>query len=97
MLPIMDCDSKTICHLSNDVQDNQIQKVDMQFPDPFDDIMIEERRKKLAAEGLFAVERKRLLPSLPGVIGVVTSPTGAVIRDILHRLADRCPSAVLAH
>ncbi|MDB5394279.1 MAG: xseA [Rhodospirillales bacterium] len=57
--------------------------------------LIEERRKKLAAEGLFAAERKRLLPSLPGVIGVVTSPTGAVIRDILHRLADRFPRDVL--
>jgi exodeoxyribonuclease VII large subunit len=53
--------------------------------------LIEERRKKLAAEGLFAAERKRPLPSLPRVIGVVTSPTGAVIRDILHRLADRFP------
>jgi exodeoxyribonuclease VII large subunit len=57
--------------------------------------LIEERRKKLAAEGLFAAERKRPLPSLPGVIGVVTSPTGAVIRDILHRLADRFPRDVL--
>jgi exodeoxyribonuclease VII large subunit len=56
---------------------------------------IEERRKKLAAEGLFAPERKKPLPSLPGVIGVVTSPTGAVIRDILHRLADRFPRDVL--
>jgi exodeoxyribonuclease VII large subunit len=57
--------------------------------------LIEERRKKLAAEGLFAADRKRPLPSLPGVIGVVTSPTGAVIRDILHRLADRFPRDVL--
>jgi len=57
--------------------------------------LIEERRKKLAAEGLFDTERKRPLPSLPGVIGVVTSPTGAVIRDILHRLADRFPRDVL--
>jgi exodeoxyribonuclease VII large subunit len=57
--------------------------------------LIEERRKKLAAEGLFAAERKRPLPSLPRVIGVVTSPTGAVIRDILHRLADRFPRDVL--
>lgn len=57
--------------------------------------LIEERRKKLAAEGLFAAERKRLLPSLPGLVGVVTSPTGAVIRDILHRLADRFPRDVL--
>ena len=57
--------------------------------------LLEERRKKLAAEGLFAAERKRALPYLPEVIGVVTSPTGAVIRDILHRLADRFPRHVL--
>jgi exodeoxyribonuclease VII large subunit len=57
--------------------------------------LLEERRKKLAAEGLFAKERKRPLPYLPRVIGVVTSPTGAVIRDILHRIADRFPSHVL--
>jgi len=52
-------------------------------------------RDRLAAEGLFAPGRKRPLPYLPGVIGVVTSPTGAVIRDILHRLADRFPSRVV--
>eukprot|EP01035_Chromulina_nebulosa_P039855 gene39855-biopygen26694 len=57
--------------------------------------LLEERRKKLAGEGLFAVERKRKLPYLPRVIGVVTSPTGAVIRDILHRLDDRFPAHVL--
>jgi exodeoxyribonuclease VII large subunit len=57
--------------------------------------LLEERRKKLAAEGLFERDRKRPLPYLPRVIGVVTSPTGAVIRDILHRLADRFPSHVL--
>jgi exodeoxyribonuclease VII large subunit len=57
--------------------------------------LLEERRRKLAAEGLFAAERKRRLPYLPRVIGVVTSPTGAVIRDILHRLDDRFPSHVL--
>ena len=57
--------------------------------------LIEERRKKLAAEGLFDAVRKRPLPILPNVIGVVTSPTGAVIRDILHRLADRFPRHVL--
>lgn len=57
--------------------------------------LLEERRKKLAAEGLFAEERKRPIPYLPGVIGVVTSPTGAVIRDILHRLEDRFPRHVL--
>ena len=54
--------------------------------------LLEERRKKLAAEGLFAAERKKKLPYLPRVIGVVTSPTGAVIRDILHRLDDRFPT-----
>jgi exodeoxyribonuclease VII large subunit len=57
--------------------------------------LLEDRRRKLAAEGLFDAERKRELPYLPAVIGVVTSPTGAVIRDILHRLADRFPSRVL--
>ena len=57
--------------------------------------LLEDRRKKLAAEGLFAAERKRPLPFLPEVIGVVTSPSGAVIRDILHRLADRFPRRVL--
>lgn len=58
-------------------------------------VLLEERRKKLAAEGLFAKERKKALPYLPNVIGVVTSPTGAVIRDILHRLNDRFPRRVL--
>ena len=57
--------------------------------------LLEERRQKLSAEGLFASERKRALPYLPQVIGVVTSPTGAVIRDILHRLRERFPSRVL--
>ena len=57
--------------------------------------LLEERRRKLAAEGLFAEERKQLIPYLPRVIGVVTSPTGAVIRDILHRLEDRFPRHVL--
>ncbi|MCB1498462.1 MAG: exodeoxyribonuclease VII large subunit [Bauldia sp.] len=57
--------------------------------------LLEERRKKLAAEGLFDASRKRALPFLPRVIGVVTSPTGAVIRDILHRLADRFPVHVV--
>ncbi|MBV9589016.1 MAG: exodeoxyribonuclease VII large subunit, partial [Hyphomicrobiales bacterium] len=57
--------------------------------------LLEERRKKLAAEGLFDAVRKRPLPYLPRVIGVITSPTGAVIRDILHRLADRFPRSVL--
>ena len=57
--------------------------------------LLEERRKRLAAEGLFDEARKKKLPFLPAVIGVVTSPTGAVIRDILHRLADRFPRRVL--
>ena len=57
--------------------------------------LLEKRRKALAAEGLFAAERKRKLPFLPRVIGIVTSPTGAVIRDILHRLEDRCPTRVI--
>jgi exodeoxyribonuclease VII large subunit len=57
--------------------------------------LLEDRRRRLAAEGLFAAERKRKLPFLPEVIGIVTSPTGAVIRDILHRLADRFPRRVL--
>ena len=57
--------------------------------------LLEQRRRALAAEGLFAAERKRRIPFLPGVIGIVTSPTGAVIRDILHRLSDRFPRRVL--
>src|ERR1700758_4007447 len=57
--------------------------------------LLEDRRKRLAAEGVFAPERKKQLPFLPQVIGIVTSPTGAVIRDILHRLADRFPRHVL--
>ncbi len=57
--------------------------------------MLEKRRVALAAEGLFDVSRKRDLPRLPNVIGVVTSPQGAVIRDILHRLRERFPRHVL--
>ncbi len=57
--------------------------------------LLERRRRALAAEGLFDAARKRKLPFLPQVIGVVTSPTGAVIRDILHRLEDRCPTRVI--
>ena len=57
--------------------------------------MVEERRRRLAAEGLFDEARKPAPPYLPDVIGIVTSPTGAVIRDILHRLADRFPRHVL--
>ena len=57
--------------------------------------MLEKRKKMLEAEGLFTAERKRPLPYLPEVIGVITSPSGAVIRDILHRLRDRFPRKVL--
>lgn len=57
--------------------------------------LLEERKKKLAAEGLFDAARKKPIPYLPSIIGVVTSPTGAVIRDILHRLADRFPRQVI--
>jgi len=56
--------------------------------------LLEQRRRLLMAEGLFAPERKRALPFLPRHIGIVTSPTGAVIRDILHRLSDRFPRPV---
>ncbi|MGB3390391.1 MAG: exodeoxyribonuclease VII large subunit, partial [Pseudaminobacter sp.] len=57
--------------------------------------LLEERKRRLAAEGLFEAARKRPLPFLPRVIGVVTSPTGAVIRDILHRITDRYPLHVV--
>jgi exodeoxyribonuclease VII large subunit len=57
--------------------------------------MLERRKAALAAEGLFAPERKQRLPYLPEIIGVITSPSGAVIRDILHRLRDRFPRKVL--
>ena len=57
--------------------------------------LLEKLKGKLSAEGLFDPQRKRPLPFLPRTIGVVTSPTGAVIRDILHRLADRCPTRVI--
>ncbi|MCM2560804.1 exodeoxyribonuclease VII large subunit [Lutimaribacter sp. EGI FJ00015] len=57
--------------------------------------MLEKRKKALEAEGLFAPEHKRPLPYLPEIIGVITSPSGAVIRDILHRLRDRFPRKVL--
>jgi exodeoxyribonuclease VII large subunit len=57
--------------------------------------LLEERKKAFAAEGLFDAARKQPLPFLPRVIGVVTSPTGAVIRDILHRVADRFPVRVI--
>jgi exodeoxyribonuclease VII large subunit len=58
-------------------------------------LLFEKLKARLAAEGLFAAERKRPIPFLPRKIGIVTSPTGAVIRDILHRLADRFPSHVM--
>ena len=57
--------------------------------------LIEERKRKLGEEGLFDASRKQLLPFMPRTIGVVTSPTGAVIRDILHRIADRFPVHVI--
>jgi exodeoxyribonuclease VII large subunit len=57
--------------------------------------LLEERKRRLAAEGLFDQDRKQALPFVPRLIGVITSPTGAVIRDILHRLNDRFPRPVL--
>ena len=57
--------------------------------------MLEKRKAQLSAEGLFDQSRKKPIPYLPSIIGVVTSPSGAVIRDILHRLRDRFPSKVL--
>ena len=57
--------------------------------------LLEDRRRKLTAEGLFDPSQKQELPFLPDIIGVITSPTGAVIRDILHRLADRFPRRVI--
>ena len=57
--------------------------------------LLEERKKALAKEGLFDEDRKKPLPFLPETIGVITSPTGAVIRDILHRIEERFPSHVL--
>ena len=57
--------------------------------------LLEERKRKLAAEGLFEQGRKRRLPHMPMVIGVVTSPTGAVIRDIIHRIKDRFPLTII--
>lgn len=57
--------------------------------------LLEDRRRRLAAEGLFDQSRKKPIPLLPEVVGVVTSPTGAVIRDILHRFNDRFPRRVL--
>ena len=56
--------------------------------------MLEDRRKKLLKEGLFNQEIKKPIPYLPKIIGIITSPSGAVIKDILHRLSDRFPSHV---
>src|SRR4249920_37012 len=56
---------------------------------------LERLKARLAEEGLFAAERKKSLPSMPAVVGVITSPTGAVIRDILHRIRDRWPCRVI--
>ena len=56
---------------------------------------LERLKAKLAAEGLFEASRKAPLPEMPGVIGVITSPTGAVIRDILHRIRERWPCRVI--
>jgi exodeoxyribonuclease VII large subunit len=57
--------------------------------------LLEDRRRRLAAEGLFDAARKQLIPYLPETVGVITSPSGAVIRDIIHRIADRFPRRVL--
>ncbi len=57
--------------------------------------ILEERKRKLAAEGLFAEERKRRLPFWPAIVGIVTSPTGAVIRDMLHGFDERFPAHVV--
>jgi exodeoxyribonuclease VII large subunit len=57
--------------------------------------LLEDRKRKLADEGLFGEDRKKSFPFIPKVIGVVTSPTGAVIRDILHRIGDRFPCRVI--
>ncbi len=59
--------------------------------------MLEERKRKLQAEGLFAPERKKKIPFIPETIGVVTSPTGAVIRDIWHRVSERFPRTILLY
>src|SRR5205085_946150 len=56
---------------------------------------LERLKAKLAAEGLFEAARKQPIPAMPSVVGVITSPTGAVIRDILHRIRDRWPCRVI--
>ncbi|MBR3501737.1 MAG: exodeoxyribonuclease VII large subunit [Alphaproteobacteria bacterium] len=57
--------------------------------------LLEERKQKFLAEGLFAAEHKKKIPYLPQTIGVITSPTGAVIRDIIHRIRDRFPTRII--
>ncbi|MBR4315955.1 MAG: exodeoxyribonuclease VII large subunit [Alphaproteobacteria bacterium] len=59
--------------------------------------LIEERKQKLAAEGLFDEKYKKPIPLFPRTIGVVTSPTGAVIQDIIHRITDRCPTRIIVY
>ena len=77
------------------VQERLIRRHQMRDEDDVSDadwyVYLELRRKAFAAEGLFDEAHKKPLPFLPEVIGVITSPTGAVIRDILHRLGDRFP------
>lgn len=57
--------------------------------------ILEERKKKLAAEGLFDASKKKMIPILPKIVGVITSPTGAVIQDIRHRISQRFPRPIL--
>ncbi|MBD5405742.1 exodeoxyribonuclease VII large subunit [bacterium] len=59
--------------------------------------IIEERKQKLAAEGLFDLSHKKPIPKFPKIIGVITSPTGAVIRDIIHRITDRFPTRIIVY
>ena len=59
--------------------------------------LIEERKQKLSAEGLFDEKYKKLIPLFPQTIGVITSPTGAVIQDIIHRITDRCPTRIIVY
>ncbi|MCR5506922.1 MAG: exodeoxyribonuclease VII large subunit [bacterium] len=59
--------------------------------------LIEERKQKLSAEGLFDEKYKKTIPLFPQTIGVVTSPTGAVIQDIIHRITDRCPTRIIVY
>ncbi len=59
--------------------------------------LIEERKQKLSAEGLFDEKHKKTIPTFPQTIGVITSPTGAVIQDIIHRITDRCPTRIIVY